>query len=72
MYDCKIEKSYNCDAIKVKVASTVGAGDSFSASFMAKYLKTKDIVKSLDIATKVSGYVVSCVEAIPDYDIKSF
>ena len=72
VYDCRDGKSYECDAQKVKLVSTVGAGDSFSASFMAEYMKTNDISSTLDLATKVSEYVVSKKEAIPDYDVNNF
>ncbi len=72
VYDCTNEKSYERESQKVKVVSTVGAGDSFSAAFLAVYLKTNDIAKSLDFSTKISGYVVSRNEAIPDYDVKNF
>ena len=72
VYDRINEKSYECASQQVKLVSTVGAGDSFSAAFLAKYLKTKDIEKSLDFSTKISGYVVSCKGAIPDYDVKDF
>ena len=72
VYDCPNKKSYVCESQKVKVVSTVGAGDSFSAAFLINYLKTKDIVKSLEFSTKISGYVVSQKDAIPDYDVKDF
>lgn len=72
VYDCVNNKSYTSDAQKVKLVSTVGAGDSFSASFLAEYMKTNNISSALDLATKISGYVVSRMEAIPDYDINEF
>lgn len=72
VHDHVNKKSYECDAKKVDVVSTVGAGDSFSASFLAEYLKTNDIDASLNLATKISGYVVSRMEAVPDYDVKDF
>ena len=67
---CKNEES-SCDAIPVKLASTVGAGDSFSAAFLHQYHK-----KSLDFALKyasmIAGYVVSNYDAVPDYNINDF
>ena len=72
VYECADKKFYNCDAKKVDVVSTVGAGDSFSASFLMLYLKTKDISASLDFAAKISGYVVSQKAAVPDYDISDY
>lgn len=71
VYDCN-KNYYECDAQKVQVASTVGAGDSFSAAFLTKYIESKDIAKALEFATKISGYVVSCIEAIPDYKALDF
>ena len=72
VYDCINKKTYKQKAQKVEAVSTVGAGDSFSASFLARYLKSDNIASALDIATKISGYVVSCTEAIPDYDMNDF
>ena len=72
VYDCNLQKLYECSAEKVNVVSTVGAGDSFTAAFSAKYLKTGNVTKALKIATKISGYVVSCEEAIPDYRLEDF
>lgn len=71
-YECNSRKLYECNAEKVKVVSTVGAGDSFTAAFAAHYLKTGNIEKSLGIAAKISGYVVSCKEAIPEYEMKDY
>lgn len=67
VYNATNHEFFSCPAKKVKVASTVGAGDSFSSSFLASYLKTNDIHSSLELATKVSAFVVSKIEAIPDY-----
>lgn len=71
IYDFINNKSYEYPAEKVEVVSTVGAGDSFSASFLAKYLKTKDISCALKLATKISAYVVSRKEAVPDYKLET-
>ncbi len=72
VYECKRQKTYECNAQKVKVISTVGAGDSFAAAFSTQYLTTHSILKALDFATKISGYVVSCKESIPDYRMENF
>lgn len=72
VYECKNGKIHEYEAEKVSVVSTVGAGDSFSASFLAEYLRSADVKKALSLATKVSGYVVSKKEAIPEYDINNF
>lgn len=65
-YDCRSGKSYVSDAQKVKVVSTVGAGDSFSAAFMYCYLSGKDIFDCLNHASELSAYVVSKKDAIPE------
>ena len=65
---CKEEgQEYAIEAKKVEVVSTVGAGDSFSASFLASYLKGASIDECLEKATEISAYVVSKKDAIPDY-----
>ncbi len=67
VYDCKNKKTYTENAPKVEVASTVGAGDSFGATFICEYFKTNDIKKSLNKAIEISAFVVSKKEAIPEY-----
>lgn len=67
VYDCKNKKAYSQDAPKVKVASSVGAGDSFGATFICEYFKTNDVENSLKKAIKISAFVVSKKEAIPEY-----
>ncbi len=67
VYDCKNKKAYIEKAPKVEVKSTVGAGDSFGATFICEYFKTNDIKKSLKKATEISAFVVSKKEAIPEY-----
>ena len=52
-------------AKQVDVVSTVGAGDSFGASYLVSRLKGKSIEQRLKRATEVSAYVVSCKDAIP-------
>ncbi len=67
-YNCKTKESFECKAHKVKVASTVGAGDSFSAAFLSKFMSGNDIQTCLEFASKISAFVVSKHEAIPEYD----
>lgn len=66
-YDCKAGKGFSSAAEKVTVVSTVGAGDSFSAAFLYKYLSGAGIAECLKTASKISAFVVSKTEAIPDY-----
>ncbi len=67
VFDCKNKKEYSEKAPEVTVGSTVGAGDSFGATFICEYYKTEDIQKSLEKAIKISAFVVSKKEAIPEY-----
>ena len=64
-YQCRTDRLYNWVAEPAVVVSTVGAGDSFGATFLTQYMKTKDIILSMKLAAKVSAFVVSHREAIP-------
>ena len=50
---------------KVKVADTVGAGDSFTATFVAQYLKGKPIPEAHRIAVQASAFVCTQNGAMP-------
>lgn len=65
-------KEFSCGVSNVKVVSTVGAGDSFSAAFLHQYLSGRDVQFCLEYASKVAGFVVSNTEAVPDYSISDF
>lgn len=67
IYDKKSDKFEKCAAKKVKVVSTVGAGDSFSAAFTAKYLQSEPLSVCAEFASGISGFVVSQAGAVPDY-----
>ncbi len=69
VYDCKTGAEYECSAKKVTPVSTVGAGDSFGASFISCLYKGMSIDRCLEVASCVSGFVVSCADAVPQYDI---
>ena len=58
------ETSY-VDTPKVKVADTVGAGDSFTATFVAQYLKGKSIPEAHRIAVQASAFVCTQNGAMP-------
>ncbi|MEE0945283.1 MAG: PfkB family carbohydrate kinase [Acutalibacteraceae bacterium] len=68
VYDSCNKKGFRNYGKRVEAVSSVGAGDSFSATFMYSYMTTRDIVFSLEMATRVSAFVVTNTEAIPDYD----
>ena len=60
-----------CDAMNVKVVSTVGAGDSFSAAFLNQYYSAP-LDAALCYAARIAGYVVSNYDAVPDYNADDF
>lgn len=60
---------------KVKVADTVGSGDSFLAAFLAKKLQHEPIESCLAYATLISAFITSKKGACPNYsltDIEEF
>ncbi|MCM1336868.1 MAG: carbohydrate kinase [Candidatus Amulumruptor caecigallinarius] len=50
---------------KVEVADTVGAGDSFTAAFIASVLRGKSIPEAHETAVRTSAYVCTCPGAMP-------
>lgn len=63
---------FSCDGINTVVKSTVGAGDSFSAAFLVKYLSGAELTDCLNTAVRLSSFVVSQQAAVPDYDGKEY
>ncbi len=60
------DKLHYCEAVKTEVVSTVGAGDSFGATFLVEYIKSGDLDAALLKSAKVSAFVVSQKGAIPE------
>lgn len=50
---------------KVEVADTVGAGDSFTAAFIASILKGKSVTEAHSLAVQTSAYVCTKKGAMP-------
>lgn len=50
---------------KVEVVDTVGAGDSFTAAFVASILKEKNVAEAHELAVQVSAYVCTQKGAMP-------
>ena len=67
VYDISNGKTYNCAATPATVVSTVGAGDSFSATFITNYWRGATITQALKRASEISAFVVSNEEAVPEY-----
>ncbi len=65
VWDSRRHVTYEHPAKSVEVVSTVGAGDSFGAAFLATYLRTHDVEAALQTAVEVSADVVSHKEAVP-------
>jgi len=54
---------------KIEVADTVGAGDSFTATFISAILKGKSIREAHELAVEVSAYVCTQNGAMPELPI---
>lgn len=67
--NCVDGTDYQSDSVKVDVASTVGAGDSFSVAILHQYMCGKGIQFCIEYATKIASYVVSEKDAVPEYEI---
>lgn len=65
-------KLHHHKGYQVKVADTVGAGDSFLATFISSYLQGFPIDTILDRACKVGAFVASQPGANPDYSNEVF
>ena len=63
---------YHHKGYQVKVADTVGAGDSFLATFVASYLNGFPMDNVLDRACKVGSFVASKHGANPPYGDEVF
>ncbi|MDE6294592.1 MAG: carbohydrate kinase [Muribaculaceae bacterium] len=51
---------------EVKVADTVGAGDSFTAAFISSILKGKSVAEAHACAVQTSAFVCTCQGAMPE------
>ncbi|MBE6607818.1 MAG: hypothetical protein E7633_04635 [Ruminococcaceae bacterium] len=66
-YSCRDKTFELCQAPQVEVVSTVGAGDSFGATFLVEYSKGCSIPECLKKASEISAFVVTKTEAVPEY-----
>jgi sugar/nucleoside kinase (ribokinase family) len=53
------QKTYFQPAIKTKPTDTTGAGDAYLATFIIKYLQTKDIQQSMFLATQAAAQKIT-------------
>ena len=65
-YVASAEGTFNFEPTpKIKVADTVGAGDSFTAAYCSATLAGKNCIEAHKLAVEVSSYVCTCNGAIP-------
>lgn len=72
---CSVWSNGECNDIsskKIEVKDTIGAGDAFSAAFLTRFYKTKDIKAAAQFANNIGAYVASCNGAIPKYNYKDY
>ncbi len=72
LFETAEKTEHSCGVVDLPVVSTVGAGDSFAAAFLSQYLSGKGIDSALETASKVSSFVVSEKDAVPEYDSTIF
>lgn len=61
------ESVFSVGGIEVEVKDTVGAGDAFSAAFIAEYVKSGDIASAVEKGNRLGAYVASRAGAVPRY-----
>ena len=71
VYCANEKRHFTMPAAPVKVASTVGAGDSFIAAWATSILAGSTPEEATKKATTLSGLVVSKTAAIPDYKFEN-
>ena len=62
------DEKFSVECPKVKIADTVGAGDSFTAAFVHAYLRGEPIEECHKLANRISAFVCSRNGAMPEYD----
>jgi fructokinase len=64
------QKFYYHPGFSVKVADTIGSGDSFLAAIISKIMDGTPPEEALDFASALGAYIASRSGACPDYEIK--
>ncbi len=63
------KRLYSVEARPCRVLSTVGAGDSFSAAFLWKYMNGGGLDECLSHASEIASVTVSHYDAVPEYTL---
>ncbi|NJN25552.1 MAG: carbohydrate kinase [Cyclobacteriaceae bacterium] len=61
------EKVVTHPGFKVKVADTVGSGDSFLAAYLSNLMSGESVEKCLELASATGAYVATQHGAVPEY-----
>jgi fructokinase len=64
------DQEYRVSPEDVPVIDTVGAGDGFSAAFLASYITGHSVIDALTAGSTLADFVVSHSGALPEYDLK--
>lgn len=64
--------SYNFPAVHIKIADTVGSGDSFLAGFLSKRIQGRSPEEIMKQATSLGAFITSKSGACPDYTYEEF
>lgn len=65
-------KSYNCPAVPITIADTVGSGDSFLAGFISKRIQGESPDVIMKEAIALGAFITSKPGACPDYEYAEF
>ncbi len=66
---CERDKEVaRCSGVKVEVADAVGAGDAFSAAFLAAWLAGATVAEAAEAGNRRGAWVASCRGAVPEED----
>lgn len=64
--------TYQYPSYTIKVADTIGSGDSFLAAFLAMKLQQKPLEEALDYAVAMGAFITAQYGACPDYSKLEF
>lgn len=65
-------ESYDCSAVPITIADTVGSGDSFLAGFISQRIQNEAPDTIMKEAIALGAFITSKEGACPDYDYEEF